>query len=178
VRRWLVLLAVALVVAPSAAGGAVPTTQTCRPHSIPLTFILPADWACQGPPPYGKVTADARAGGVAPGYVVQLNIYTARVQATRPVSDYAENLAATIRQRLAAFGPAVRVTHATTTVGASIPAVVVTVREGGTIVHVDYFVIHGGLLYEFDYGGSPQWLSRDIAAIKASATSIHFVTTA
>jgi hypothetical protein len=178
VKRWLLPLGAALATPPFAAGIVVPTTQTCKPPSIPLTFTLPADWACQGPPPYGKVMAGAKAGGVAPGYVVQLNIYTTKVHTTRPVSDYASDLAATMRQRLAPFAPTLRVTHAVTTVGAAEPAVLVTVRSGATVVHVDYFFIHDGVLYELDFGGGAKWLAKDMRAIKATARSVHFVTTA
>jgi hypothetical protein len=183
-RRRLLLFPVALILVPSPASGAVPTTQTCKPAKLPFTFALPADWACQAPQPYGNVLKGAKAGGMAPGFTVQLSIFSARTRGNVPIGDYAAHLAAAIQSQYAG-SPGLRVTRATTMVGSSIPAVLVTARftgytvqGAGTVLHVDYFFIQGGYLYELEYDGTVDWVTKDISEITASARSIHFVTRA
>jgi hypothetical protein len=183
-KFWLLWLAVGLAVPPSAASGAIPTAQTCKPANLPFTFVLPADWSCEGAPPYGNVMPDAKAGGMAPGFAVQLNIYAAKTRASEPVSRYASSLLAAIQKQFT-HAPNLAISHVSTTVGASLSAVLITVsyrgaslQGAGTISHVDYFFIVGGYLYEFDYSGVKQWVTKEIRAIKASARSIHFAITA
>jgi hypothetical protein len=173
--KW--VFAVALALTPAAAAGVVPTTQTCKPLNLPLTFVLPADWACQGPEPYGDVAQGAKAGGIAPGFVLQLNIFATDIQAPSEISSYESHLAASVRKQYSRLQN-VRVVHSLTTVGASIPAVLIEVRSGGSPVRLDYFFVHGDSLIEFDYGGAAKWVHKNMTAIKASAKSIHFVITA
>jgi hypothetical protein len=177
-RRWLVWAAAGLAVLPSAAGAAIPTTQVCKPANLPFTFRLPADWSCQGAPPYGDVVAGARAGGMAPGFVVQLNIFATATHTNAPISGYASSLVATIRERLAKLSASGKVTGLPTTVGASVPAVLITVRNGGSLLGLDYFFITGGYLYELNFGGGASWLQKYMSAIKATAKSIQIFTTA
>jgi hypothetical protein len=183
-KSWLLPLSLALALSPAAEGARVPTTQTCKPAKLPVTYALPADWACQGPPPYGDVAPKAKAGGTAPGFVVQLNIFEVQTHATPPVTLYASGLATVARQEFAQASH-LRVSSAPATVGASEPAVLVTVSYDGfslegaaKVVRLDYFVIHDGNLYEFDYTGAAQWVTKELKAIKASAKSIHFLQTA
>jgi hypothetical protein len=178
------LLALPLFVSSPAAAVVVPTTQTCKPANLPLTFTIPADWSCEGPEPYGNVARGAKAGGMAPGYVVQLNVFTIRVQSNAPVTGYAPGLAAAVEQQFSRI-PGIRVSHSATTIGASVPAVLVTVRLGRSIVRLDYFFVDRGLLYQFEYGGSvldfgdsAKWMKKDMSAIEASARSIHLISTA
>jgi hypothetical protein len=175
-KGWLLSLLVAFVVT-SAAAAAVPKTQTCKPKSLPLTFLLPSDWSCEGPPPYGNVQPDASAGGMGPGFVVHLDIYKTRISQDGPISAYASRLASAIQQEFARF-PGVRVTHGGATVGTGTPAVLIKVSSGASLVRLDYFFVHAGYIYEFEYSGEPTWVQKDMDAIKASARSIHFVTTA
>jgi hypothetical protein len=179
-KRWLLSFALALATPASAANSAVPTAQTCRPASLPLTFVLPADWSCEGAPPFGDVTPGAKAGGVAPGYVVQLNIYEVKAPESQTISGLTPGLLAAVRREFT-NAPNLVVAHASTKVGVSFPALLITVSYRGaslqgpsTISHVEYFFIADGELYEFDYSGSKQWVTKGIGSIRASARSIHF----
>jgi hypothetical protein len=123
---------------------------------------------------------DAKAGGNAPGSVVQLNIYAFKTRASAPISAYASSLLAAI-QRQFTNASNLAISRVSTTVGASLPALLVTVSytggtlEGpGTVSHVDYFFIVSDYLYEFDYTGVKQWMTKEMRAIRASARSIDF----
>jgi hypothetical protein len=50
--------------------------------------------------------------------------------------------------------------------------------ERGQITHLIYFVLRGGVLFEFDYSAVTPWATKDIPAFVASAQSVHFVTVA
>lgn len=184
VGRWLPWLTVALALPASAAGAGVPTTQTCKPARLALSYVLPADWSCEGAPPYGNVMPGAKAGGMAPGFVVRLNIYTTKASVGAQPSEYGPRLAAAIQEQLRG-APDLRVSEAPTTVGASVPGVLIavsytgaSVQGTGPMIYLDYFFIHGGTLYEFNYGGQAEWVRKDLKAIRASAGSIHFLNTA
>jgi hypothetical protein len=180
-KGWLLWLAVGIAAAPSAASAAVPTTQTCSPANLPLTYVLPADWSCEGAPPNGNVASDAKAGGMAPGFVVQLNIYAARFSGGGTVTRDASRLVATVRQEFAQI-PGVRISHTSTTVGAaSYPAVLVGVSYRGlsfqgveAMTHLDYFFVARGDIYELDFTGATKWIAKEMSAIKACARSIRF----
>jgi hypothetical protein len=130
------------------------------------------------------VAPKAKAGGMAPGFVVQLNIFEVQTHAAPPATRYVSGLAAVAQQEFAQASD-LRVSAAKATVGTSEPAVLVTVNYDGfsvqgaaKVVRLDYFVIHDGNLYEFDYTGAAQWVTKELKAIRASARSIHFLQTA
>jgi hypothetical protein len=155
---------------------AVPVVHTFKPAGLGLSFTLPSDWAGTG----GTGASGARFEGFGPASVATLSVFTHAT--AQSLSELRPQLLATAREQTTlADAHASLVTH-TTKVGASVPALQISVRYHGpwangvgNITVLMYFFVQGGVLYEFDYTAVAPWTARYLPKIAASAKSIHFL---
>jgi len=187
-RLWLLWLGLAVVAPPSASAVVVPTTQTCKPARVSLTYVIPADWACKGPYPYGGVLPGTKAGAVSPASVVTLSILATKTPANASISDYAPTIAADVKQERSQTKD-MAISQGTTTIGRSVPAALVSYRLSdaapqsigprGALLRLDYLFVVQGYLYEFIYTApvlAPgTWTAKDVSEIRTSVKTIRFV---
>jgi hypothetical protein len=168
-------------------GGAiagVPTTQTCTDKGLGFSFTIPADWSCD--PAWEKEIPGAVYAANAPARVAELGVYHAKVASDLPISSYTPTLVAVTRKIYGGI-PGVVITASRATVGARGPGVLIKVRYrgiypaavvSGSVIHLAYFTLQNGALFEFDYSGVTPYVTKDLAAFAASVRSISFTNAA
>ena len=80
--------------------------------------LLPSDWACEK----GGTGSGPRYAGDAPGQTAHLDAYAAKTGSNAPLSAYAPQLLASMRQHHAHAGTGLTVRSSTTKVGNAVPA--------------------------------------------------------